>query len=357
MDCCMTNKKVAFIGSVGIPNRYGGFESFLENVAPVIAATKIKVFVTCYTGAYNDCTFDYKGVERVFINVKANGALSPIHDFLAFLKVVRHVQNVVVLGVSAGPFFVLMRCIAWFYNVKIIVNIDGVEWRRDKYNYITKKILFIFDRISQICSDSIIYDNVSLKSYILNSALKKSVCIPYSGDHIIKRYDPTLEIEPMTALTVCRVEPENNLEMLIEGFLKTKYKKYTIVGNFENSKYGKSLRKKYNSDRVQLLDPIYDPVMLNQLRQSAMAYLHGHSVGGTNPSLVEMLFYDAKIYCFDCDYNLNTAGKGAKYFSDSIQLSKLLNDESSIDEITDRDLLQSKYMAKSIAQMYIDVMQ
>ncbi len=352
----MNKKTIAFIGAVGLPNRYGGFESFLEHVAPVIVAEGHNVCVTCYAGAYEEHSKYYEGVERIFINLKANGPLSPIHDFIAFLKVFRRSKNIVVLGVSAGPFFVLMRLLSFINKNEIITNIDGVEWRRDKYKGWVKFVLFVFDYLAQIFSTKIVFDNIELKSYIKEKFINKSVCIAYSGDHVKKYYRNELKTKKKSALTICRIEPENNIDLLINGVLNSAFEEYIIIGNFQNSQFGKDLIFKYQSEnRIIMLDPIYDGALINQYRQEAAVYLHGHSVGGTNPSLVEMLYYNCYIYCFECGFNRATAGSRAEYFNDSTSLAILLDSNILTDHI-EMGYKNSEYTATKIAEKYTSIL-
>lgn len=345
--------KVAFIGSTGIPNRYGGFESFLESVGPVLVSKNVDVTVTCDLTKHPDGVGDFHGVKRVFLNIKANGILSPIHDLLAFLKVFNKVDAIVVLGVSAGPFFLLMRLICDLTKKKLLINVDGVEWRRDKFGFFAKCVLWIFDALSQIAAHKIIYDNAALEIYIYPIFRHKSTLIPYSGDQVIRKF----EIEKIngSALTICRVEPENNLELMIQAALDANLNNYTIIGNWNNSVYGSNLRNKYiKYPNLHLLDPIYDSGLISEFRESCDVYLHGHSVGGTNPSLVEMLFYDCDIYCFDCSFNRATATVDVYYFSSASDLSKQLRSKTSSVFIKKERKNLQKYQAKTIAENYID---
>ena len=159
-----------------------------------------------------------------------------------------------------------------------------------------------------------------------------------------------------TALTICRIEPENNLEMLIKGALLSDLERYTIVGNWNFSPFGKQLRSKYKSHtKLNLLDPIYDAREVAKLRESSEIYLHGHSVGGTNPSLVEMIFYDAKILCFDISYNKHTAQSSALYFRNYNELSLLINKCLCKSFPTDKRLsLRKSYTRNVISKCYVD---
>jgi glycosyltransferase involved in cell wall biosynthesis len=351
--------RIAFIGSAGIPNRYGGFESFLENCGPRFAAATTSTVVTCDASLYpGDISLEFQGVRRIFLNTSANGASSVLHDLIAFLRVFRGSTHIIILGVSGGPWFPLFLLMCRLGGKRLGVNIDGVEWRRSKYSPFKKIILRLFDNLAQIFSDLVIYDNAGLVDYILPVARKRAVEIAYSGDHV--RRLPGVRKEVSTALTVCRIEPENNLPLLIEGALQSGLRCYTIVGNWNNSQYGKALRARYSGEsRLQLMDPIYDPDRLAELREGCAIYLHGHSVGGTNPSLVEMLYYDCAVLCFDVKYNRATAGLGASYFKDVDCLVVEIN--SAIDghaggDVAERSRLRKKYTSSEIVNAYLSAL-
>lgn len=343
-------KCLSFIGTAGIPNRYGGFESFLENCSPCFLDYFNKVIVTAYSALYPNRPRSYFGVDLKYINIPPNGGLSIIHDLLAFFVVFRMSTHIVVLGVSGGAWFPLFRVLCDFFGKKLIVNVDGVEWRRTKHSSFHRCILKYFDYLAQLFSHLVVYDNPALWSSLFKVSRNKSCMIPYSGDHVI--VDKGLNLSPGTALTICRIEPENNIDLLIGGFLMSRSLRYTIVGNWTNSSYGIALKNKFSSNpRLELLDPIYDRYELAKLRQRCHFYLHGHSVGGTNPSLVEMLYYNCNIFCFDVPYNRETAGNAAYYFSSNLELSILLN--SSDTRSDDRLKIRSKYTSKKIVSQYV----
>ncbi len=343
--------RISFIGSAGIPNRYGGFESFLEHCAPVIAAKGHKVQVSCDARLYEDRTSDYQGVERVFLAMPANGGWSLIHDLLAFLKTYRKASHIVVLGVSGGFWFPIFRLVCDLAGKRLLVNVDGVEWRRTKFGKGKRWLLKILDLLAQKFAHTVIYDNPGLRTYLIDSAKSKAICIAYSGDHVLRLKG--VAAEPGTALTICRIEPENNLEMLIEGALLAGIHKYTIIGNWNHSLYAQQLRKRYsNEKRLLLLDPIYNAGRLAELREACWIYLHGHSVGGTNPSLVEMLFYDSHILCFDAIFNRQTAEEAANYFHDSKSLAFLIEATQNLCKIS-RFKLRGNYTAEAISEKYM----
>ena len=343
---------LAFVGSVGVPNRYGGFEAFLEHCGPEIAKHVADVVVTCDASVYEDQHSDFQGMKRIFVPIKANGGSSIVHDALAFLKVFRKSSHIFFLGVSGGLWFPIFRLMCDLSGKKIIVNIDGVEWRRSKFGKTKRGILRLLDGMSQVFAHKIIYDNEGLRSYILKPLINKSSLIAYPGDYVERI--PDVEVQKGHALTICRIEPENNLDVLIEGALNSNLKIYTVVGNWSHSPYARSLREKYkDQSRIRLIDPIYDAARLAELRQSCEIYLHGHSVGGTNPSLVEMLFYDCRILCFDVNFNRFSTDNEMEYFKDSKELSEIIEKGGAI--IYCRSGLREKYSRSVIAKKYLEL--
>jgi hypothetical protein len=130
----LSRRNIAFIGSVGVPNVYGGFEMFLDSTAPLIAHHFDEVLVTCDPARYSDREPMWRGIRRIFVPLPANGAWSVLHDLIAFLAVFWRVEAVVVLGVSGGIFFPLFRMLCALRGAKLMVNVDGLDWRRGKFS-------------------------------------------------------------------------------------------------------------------------------------------------------------------------------------------------------------------------------
>ena len=349
------NKRVAFIGSVGVPNVYGGFELFLDACAPAITEKVLEVFVTCDSSKYTEHSRSWRGVNRFFIPIRANGASSVFHDLLAFLTVFFRSDVIVVLGVSAGIFFPIFRLFTVISGKKLIVNVDGIEWRREKFSFWKRCFLFISDRLAQIFSDVVIIDNEGLRKYLTNYVRKKAVYIPYSGDHIIRRLDLAENSNNINFLTICRIEPENNCHVLLDAFVEFGKGKYVFIGNWGASEYGRELRARYAATPgLTLLDPEYRPEKLQEYREWCTTYLHGHFVGGTNPSLVEMLFYDCRIIAFDCEFNRLTTRNTVSYFSSSIDLVSKMSINDDIDKLA-RAKVREHFTRAFIAREYVEL--
>lgn len=349
----VTPTQVAFIGSAGIPNRYGGFESFLGYCAPALVRLGIATSVTCDARLYEERSPIFDGVNRIFLPVRANGSASILHDLLAFCAVLRGHSHIIVLGVSGGIWFAAFRLVCDLLGKRLYVNIDGVEWRRSKFSLGKRLMLRVFDAMAQWFAHGIVYDNDALRPYVLRSCLSKARMIAYAGDHCLQT-NPAPSCREDHALTICRIEPENQIELLIEGALASRLTRYTLVGNWQASAYGRRLRSLHaGNTRLQLLDPVYDATALAALRQSHGVYLHGHSVGGTNPSLVEMLFYPVHLLCFDCAFNRATAGEHAHYFSDVAMLAKTI--DNTLTQPVPPAPKPQRYTTEAVAAAYVEM--
>lgn len=317
-------KKVAVVGTVGIPVCYGGFESLVENLT-LHKSKDVDYTVFCSSNAYEKKLDTHNDAELVYLPLKANGVQSIPYDILSLVKCLKLKPDVVlILGVSGCiflPFFKL------FSKAKIVTNIDGLEWKRNKWGWSVKKFLKFSERIAVKFSDVVVADNKAIGDYVYSEYRKENVTIAYGGDHAIRSNlvdVPSTQDASGYALGLCRIEPENNVEMILEAFSKSSHK-VKFVGNWESSAFGKELKAKYKGcENIELLDPIYDLDTLFQLRKNCSLYLHGHSAGGTNPSLVEMMHFGIPIFAFDCSFNRYSTEDRAHYFKNEEQLSKLI---------------------------------
>ena len=305
-------KTVAVVGTVGVPACYGGFESLVQNLIDY-QSDGIQYQIFCSS----------KNAELIYLPINANGVSSIIYDIMCLIICLfKRPDVVLILGVSGCLFLPIYKL---FSKSKIIVNIDGLEWRRNKWGTFAKKFLKISEAISIRIADIIISDNQAIADYVENKYNKKSVVIAYGGDHATNLSTPIDDDQKKDGyyLGLCRIEPENNIEMILNAFINTD-KKIKFMGNWDNSEYGRQLKKYYsNYPNITLLEPNYNIEELYKLRKNCLAYIHGHSAGGTNPSLVEAMHFNIPIFAFDCDFNRYTTNNLAHYFNDSEQLTSL----------------------------------
>lgn len=361
-------KQIYIIGTVGVPACYGGFESLVENLLNY-TPEDVEYTVFCSAKTYTEQPDTYKGAKLIYIDRNANGKDSILYDYYSMkIAVSDNADIMLILGVSGCIFLPQIRRM---FKGKIITNIDGLEWKRDKWKVYAKWLLKFSEKQAVKYSDIVIGDNKGITDYIAQEyskvvANKRVELIAYGGDQVQKVDDDSLyEKYPFCkepyACTVCRIEPENNVHIILEAFSKIQNSsneyanKLVIVGNWQKSEYGKELKKKYsNYSNIILLDAIYDPHEINWIRCNATLYVHGHSAGGTNPSLVEAMNFKLPILAFDCIYNRSTTNDNCLYWKTSNDILKLLNksyDFSSIGIIMGQ-LGSQLYSWKNIAQKY-----
>lgn len=350
-------RRIAFIGSVGVPNIYGGFEMFLETCAPIFVNYFERVYITCDKSRYSARDAWWSGARRIFIPLRANGMQSVLHDLFAFFAVFWRVEIIIILGVSGGLFFPLFRCVCAITGKKIIVNVDGIESRRAKFSNAKRLFIFISDKLSQLCAHGVVIDNEALRKFLDPCIQARAEMIAYPGDHVIRKLTNSAKKTNggINLLTICRIEPENQCHILLEAFRLLGKGSYTFVGNWDSSEYGRTLREKYISvSNLTMSNPIYDSQELAILRENCDCYLHGHSVGGTNPSLVEMLFYDCYILAFNCEFNRSTAGDAIEYF-DNLEMLYTKLGEFRPHTMVDRTKCREKYTRYQICMGYISM--
>ena len=327
---------IAVVGTVGLPARYGGFETLVENLVSE-KNCELDITVYCSAKSYSEKTDNFNGTKLVYLPFRANGIQSVIYDIASLIHTLfTKPDTILILGVSGCIFLPVFRLLS---SSKIVTNIDGLEWKRAKWGSFTKRFLKYSEKLAVNYSDHIIADNQAISDYVnLEYSIDTSV-IAYGGDHAVGNLSTVTDGE--FALALCRIEPENNVEMILEAFsLTTKQLKF--VGNWANSEFGRLMKKRFSSlKNIELLDPIYDIDELSDLRSSCSYYIHGHSAGGTNPSLVEMMHFRKTILCFDCNYNRASTEDKAIYFSDVTELVSIVNSKSL--SVSECDVPANKY--------------
>jgi glycosyltransferase involved in cell wall biosynthesis len=352
--------RVAIVGSVGVPARYGGFETLAEALVQHIPAADFLLHVYCQRSAYADAERQpvMNGHRRIFVPLSANGAASMLYDALSLLDAVllRRCTVVLCLGASGTLLFPLLRLLCpW---VRIVFNLDGLESRRAKWSRLAKFVLNGLEATGALFAHSVIADNRVIRSLVYFRYGRKCSVIAYGGDHI--RLDGPQKIiseklPPSFVLAVSRIVPENNIDMILEAFDTDDGPSLVYVGNWQNSSYSRELKIRYaQCGKIILLESIYDIGRLNFLRTRAIACVHGHSVGGTNPALVEAIYWSPYVYAFDCGFNRSTLDGQFGYWHDVTSLRKLVmlaNNMPNID-ISDLEKLREKYTWANIVHGY-----
>ena len=247
----------------------------------------------------------------------------------------------------------------FFSKNRLVVNIDGLEHKRAKWGWFARWILRSSEKLAVKCADVIIADNQGIQDYVNEVYGKPSQLIAYGGDHVIREIEEEKCVKTLSdyglkkgeyAVCVCRIEPENNCHISLKAFSESD-KPFVFIGNWNHSEYAKKLKKQYSSfPNIHLLDAIYDLDILYIIRSNASIYVHGHSAGGTNPSLVEAMFFGMPIVAYDCVYNRATTQNKAYYFKDEKSLLDLLSIE--LDGSPMRSIAEQNYTWKKIAEQY-----
>jgi glycosyltransferase involved in cell wall biosynthesis len=320
--------KIAIIGTVGIPATYGGFETLVENLAKFHQHAQLPsdVAVYCSAKSYPEKLSTHLGAELRYIPLSANGPSSVLYDVLSLISAVRRKADVcLLLGVSGAVALPFVRLLS---NTRIVTNVDGIEWKRAKWKGFSKWFLRFSEATAVRFSHEVIADNGAIAQHVRDSYGRECAVIAYGGDHAIETAAIPYDGSPLPtdyALSLCRIEPENNPDMILEAFSRTPEISLVFVGNWQNSTFGRDLKARYGDvPNVHLLDPIYDTGVLRTIRSNAQLYVHGHSAGGTNPSLVEMMHFGVPIVAYDCTFNRFSTEGQALFFDSAEQLGSIV---------------------------------
>ena len=356
-------QKLAIIGTVGLPAKYGGFETLAQQlVLQLDKQFEITVYCSGKTYTKENRPGEWQGARLRYLPLNANGVQSILYDFLSMLHAIIFCDVLLVLGVSGCLFLPFIKM---FSKKRVIVNVDGLEWRRPKWSAWARKFLQWSEWMATRYADEIVCDNAAIQKYVLDRYGRYSRLITYGADHVrpvhltAERAARYSFLNAPYAFKVCRIEPENMIDMVLEAFAQSPTLPLVLVGNWDHSAYGKELRSKYNNyDHLHLLDPIYEPETLNLLRSNCQVYVHGHSAGGTNPSLVEAMYLGLPVLAYDVIYNRITTEHSAAFFDSAATLSAVVQ-EISVDRLTEigtrmEQIARRAYNWQLISEMYAE---
>ncbi len=355
-------RSIAIIGSVGIPANYGGFETLAEQLA-IHLQHDFELNVYCSSKAYSSKATHFQTVKLIYVPLRANGFQSIPYDLWSICKAIRKHDTLLILGVASGAFLGFFRL--FFRKKRFIVHVDGREWKRAKWNALARRFLKFSEAAAIRRADAVIADNEAIKNDLDTRFGIDSALIAYGADHVQPetRSEAILSQYPVLsesyAFSVCRIEPENNIHLILEAFADQDELPLVFVGNWDVSPYSKNLKARFAAHpHIHLLDPIYDQGILNQMRSNCRLYVHGHSAGGTNPSLVEAMWLGLNILAFDVNFNRFTTENQATYFRTEEDLKQVLAAPRDIVNGTMMlELARKHYTWEKIATMYGRILQ
>lgn len=326
--------RVAVIGTVGVPACYGGFETLVEQLILNKNREDIEYTIYCSSPSYPKRINEFQGAKLRYIPLKANGIQSIPYDILSIIKAASTCDVMLILGVSGCIFLPIFRI---FSNKKIVINIDGLEHKRDKWKPWVKRFLKYSEKCAVRLGSTIISDNQGIADYVKEEYGRDTEMIPYGGDQAVKSVSPEIVARTLRkygveagqyAIALCRIEPENNVEMILEAFTRIPGTPLIFIGNWHINEFGRRMRSQYSEFKnIQMKDAVYDRDIINALRANCKIYLHGHSAGGTNPSLVEAMFFGKPIFAYDVGYNRHSTENSAIYFSSAENIRQLIASE------------------------------
>jgi glycosyltransferase involved in cell wall biosynthesis len=324
-------KTVRILGTHGVPAAYGGFETAAENVARFLASRDWRVIVYCQvdgTGPLREDTWN--GLERVIIPVDVPGWRGTSKfDLLSIRHAVKSNDLCLTFGYNTAIFNLLQRA----KKIPNVINMDGIEWSRSRWGFFRQAILYTNERIACFVGNHLIADHPEIEKFLLTRApRRKLTTITYGADPVADApvgAPVSRGLEPGRYLTlICRPIPENSIAELVEGFSRRpRGYKLALLGEYtpDTDPYHHQIHSSA-SDEVVFLGAIYDKAEVEALRFHSAAYLHGHTVGGTNPSLVEAMAAGNPVIAHDNPYNRWVAQDAAVYFSTADDVSRCLDE-------------------------------
>lgn len=338
--------RIAILGTRGIPNRYGGFERFAEVVSPIFAESGHNVFVLSHNNDYPESTDFFNGVCIVNIAVPTwlpRNVQTLLYDLKSLMWASKHnIDAILECGYSHAIWLIFYRKMFWR---KIVTNTDGLEFNRKKWSFFTKLFLRVCEGMAVTKSGSLVCDNAMLVDHFRHKYNVTPTVIPYGAFPVNETFlQPELQQYDVanSFLMVTRFTPENSIELVLDVFSKNGLP-LAIVGDY-NSHYGKLCFSKYQKySNIKFLGSIYNQDKLNSLRYNALAYIHGHSVGGTNPSLLEAMACKCFVIAHDNVFNRSVLNNSGLYFTTSVDLMKCLNQFRAKDQLEVQQTKQQNY--------------
>jgi glycosyltransferase involved in cell wall biosynthesis len=358
--------EVFIVGVRGLPNRYGGFERLVECLAPFLVARNHTVTVYCQDYAEHSagsCKASWRGVLREYVRPRLSGPLGTLeYDLRCCTRVPRN-GVCLVFGYGTGIFNAILSR----RDIAFAINMDGMEWQRAKWGRIARAWLRLNERIAAKLATILIADHPVISDYLHETYGREAEMIAYGagtpniqGEQIRTMAHPLFELQPRTFdVVIARPEPENQIHVFLEAAEKCiNPVKMVVVGDYSQNKYGRQLQRRFPD--TLFAGPIYEDELLDYLRSQCRYYYHGHSAGGTNPSLLEAMSAGALVVAHDNVFNRWVTGSQCLYFRSVNDLTAIM--KSSVLESTRQGMIQecralcvARFSWRDVLNKYADV--
>ncbi len=320
--------RIAMLGTRGVPARYGGFETAVEEVGRRLADRGHRVVVYCRTARKEtDRPARHLGMELVHLPAAHKRSLETLsHSALSVGHLLAHRTDAAfVFNAANSPLLPALRAA----RIPVATHVDGLEWKRAKWGPVGQRYYRMAEAMAVRWSDALIADAEGIADYYRHEFGAPTTLLTYGAPLIEPGSDRLAELGLEAGeyhLAVARFEPENHVDVIVEGYARSgATKPLVVVGSAPYSDAYTAQVHAAADGRVQFLGGVWDQVQLDQLYANAYTYLHGHSVGGTNPSLLRAIGAGAAVLAYDVDFNREVTAEAGRYFTSPADVAELVD--------------------------------
>jgi glycosyltransferase involved in cell wall biosynthesis len=319
-------KRVILLGTRGVPNQYGGFEALAEALAQHINSADLELWIQQPNDhIYKESKFEHAHLLQVNNPENALGTFGQFfYDLNAILAARRKTFDLWVhLGYTSNTLWHFL----WAKHATHISNMDGLEWQRSKYHPLVQRFLRWAERRAVKSSHFLIADHPAIAAYLREKYQRESTLIAYGADEQMVAEEGPADHLPVYDMLMARMEPENHVHLVVEAHARASDAPPLVVVGALNNGYARKLQKRFpSSERLIWLGGVYDSGVVERLRKNCRLYFHGHSAGGTNPSLVQAMASSCRIVAHDNPFNKGVLGdKALAYFSSMEDVMSILD--------------------------------
>jgi glycosyltransferase involved in cell wall biosynthesis len=318
--------RIAMVGTRGVPARYGGFETAVEEVGRRLAARGHRVVVYCRTVPGAEAPSRHLGMELVHLPAARKRSLETLsHSALSIGHLLAHRTDAAILFNAANsPLLPALRAA----RIPVATHVDGLEWKRAKWGPVGQRYYRVAESLAVRWSDDLIADAQGIADYYRREFAAPTTLLAYGAPVIDPPADRLAELGLEAGgyhLVVARFEPENHVDVIVDGYRRSRARKpLVVVGSAPYSDAYTERVHELADERVRFLGGVWDQDQLDQLYAHAFTYLHGHSVGGTNPSLLRAIGAGAAVLAYDVDFNREVIADSGRFFAGPADVAALV---------------------------------